>query len=243
MAPVATRNGPSRKKTKNPNCTRMDKLHLYAGGNIGNTYNDFSDEGNDGHPLYKQIACYYSGVATRGSAFRRKIRNVVPGEAIDTIIAEVEEDLKEIYKDGDKLFVFGFSRGAATARLFVSDLNKYQVSPIRVAFLGLYDTVLQSPFKYGTSTSIFNMDIHDKKSSKLPTIVEKAVHFVAIDEHRYNFQPTLLNKDSRVKEIWVPGCHSDCGGGYYHDGISDAVLECMKMEAKEAGLKFASSVR
>ena len=26
MAPVVTRNGPSRKKTKNPNCTRMDKV-------------------------------------------------------------------------------------------------------------------------------------------------------------------------------------------------------------------------
>ena len=31
--------------------------------------------------------------------------------------------------------------------------------------------------------------------------------------------------------------HRDCGGGYYHDGISDAVLKCMKMEATEAGLK------
>jgi len=193
--------------TNGQGLSNVCKLHLYAGGNIGNTYNHFSDEGKDGHDIYKQIACYYSGVATTGSKFRKAIRNVVPGVAIDTMIAEVKEDLKEMFKDGDKLFVFGFSRGAATARLFVSDLDKYQVSSIRVAFLDLYDTVLQSPFKYGTSTSIFRMDINDNKSSELPKIVEKAVHFVAIDEHRYNFQPTLLNKDHKGQGnlgSWMP---------------------------------------
>ena len=106
--------------------------------------------------------------------------------------------------------------GKDAARLFVLDLDKYQLSHIHVAFLGLYDTVLQSPYKYSMSTSIFHMDVND------------------------NFQPTLLNKNPRVKEVWVPGCHSDCVGGYCHDGISisDSVLKCMKMEEKEAGLKF-----
>ena len=99
---------------------------------------------------------------------------------------------------------------------WTSTSRTYQLSHIHVAFLGLYDTVLQSPYKYSMSTSIFHMDAND------------------------NFQPTLLNKDPRVKEIWVPGCHSDCVGGYCHDGISisDSVLKCMKMEEKEAGLKF-----
>ena len=123
----------------------MCKLHLYSGGNIGNTYyNHFSEDGKD------------------------------------------------------------------AARLFVSDLDKYQLSHSHVAFLGLYDTVLQSPYKYSMTTSIFHMDVNYNESSELPKIVDKAVHFAAIDKHRYNFQPTLLNKDPRVKEIWVPGCHSDC---------------------------------
>jgi len=206
------------------------KLHLHAGGNIGNSRRVYED----------QIACYYSGVGTRGSSnlYKLLVQSTPAyssGLSMDHIANEAAEDIKQIYRDGDKVFVFGFSRGAATARLFVSHINKNY--DMKIAFLGVFDTVLES-LKYGLGTSIANMDYGDRKDSSLPECVEKAVHFVAIDEERYNFRPVLFNEDKNVKEIWVPGVHSDAGGGYYHDGISDAVLKCMLMEAEKAGLRW-----
>lgn len=208
------------------------KLHLIAGGNIGNSRNYFED----------QLPFYYSGVGTRGSSFGKFIRNLPgfsSGFSMEYIAKLAWTDLEKVYNEGDKLFIFGFSRGAATARLFVSYLSKNPCKGCdKVDFLGVYDTVVQSA-KYSRSNDIKNLDIGDREDSSMPSIVEKAVHFVAIDEYRSVMNPTLFNEDekNRVTEIWSPGCHSDIGGGYYHDGISDTVLNCMRMEAEKAGLK------
>ncbi len=207
------------------------KLHLIAGGNIGNSKNYFKD----------QIPFYYQGVGTRGSSVGqlvRKIPGFSSGYSMNYIAKLAYEDLEKIYEEGDKLFVFGFSRGAATARLFASFLDKYEDKKFdyKINFLGVYDTVVASAM-YSWSNKIENLDIFSKSNWRLPDVVERAVHFVSIDDHREFFDPTLFNADDRVTEIWVPGVHSDIGGGYYHDGISDTVLQCMQMEAEKVGLK------
>ena len=76
-----------------------------------------------------------------------------------------------------------------------------------------------------------------------PEIVEKAIHFVSIDEAREPFIPTLFNSDPRVTEIWCPGIHSDIGGGYYHDGLSDNVLQLMQKAELGRACSFAISTR
>lgn len=206
------------------------KLHLIAGGNVGNTRHYFED----------QFPYYFEGVGTRGSSFQKALKNL-PGlsasYAMEYIAKKAFEAMTKIIKEGDNLFVFGFSRGAATARLFVSFLDgcRHEGYTYNVQFLGVYDTVVQA-IKYSITQSIIDLDVN-KKDGNLPMIVKKAVHFVAIDEHRKSFAPTLFNADNRVKEVWVPGNHGDVGGGYYHDGISDTVLNCMIMEAEKAGLK------
>merc|ERR1712127_273929 len=60
---------------------------------------------------------------------------------------------------------------------------------------------------------------------------------MGIDDRREPFKPTLFNDDPRVTEVWCPGNHSDIGGGYYNDGLSDACLKCMLKEAEVAGMK------
>ena len=57
--------------------------------------------------------------------------------------------------------------------------------------------------------------------------ISKAVHLVSIDEKRIVFQPTLFNQDKRILEVWFSGVHSDVGGGYWFDGLSDVTLEFM----------------
>merc|ERR1719223_1081897 len=63
-------------------------------------------------------------------------------------------------------------------------------------------------------------------------------HLVSLDDRREPFRPTLFNADPRVTEVWCPGNHSDVGGGYYHDGLSDCALVIMMKEAELAGMKF-----
>lgn len=209
------------------------KMHLYAGGNVGNTYSEFDD----------QIALYYSGVGTRGDF--QFLKSALGLGAMEDIYTNAYQDLEKIYKEGDKVFVFGFSRGAATARLFCSYLKTKPIGGVvaQVAFLGVFDTVAESLPIFGgvgTNDDPATLDYGEEKKGVLASNVAKALHMVSLDDRRAPFHPTLMNDDPRVTEVWVPGAHSDAGGGYYHDGLSDIVLTLMKKAAEEAGMKCRS---
>ena len=140
---------------------------------------------------------------------------------IEDIIEQAEEDLKKYYSDGDKIYIFGFSRGAAIARMFAAHCGR------EVEFLGVFDTVAATkgaldlnPDTYPASGIVF-------ENGTVGSHVKKAVHLVSIDEKRLAFQPTLFNKDDRVTEVWFAGVHSDIGGGYWFDGLSDITLKFM----------------
>ena len=58
-----------------------------------------------------QITFYFSGVGTRGDLISR-----ATGRGFDEIITEAFINLASNYMDGDSIYLFGFSRGAAAAR-------------------------------------------------------------------------------------------------------------------------------
>jgi uncharacterized protein (DUF2235 family) len=60
-----------------------------------------------------QCAYYNSGLGTRVG---EKVRGGMFGYGIDTAVIEAYEWLIENYNAGDEIFIFGFSRGAYTAR-------------------------------------------------------------------------------------------------------------------------------
>lgn len=201
----------------------MLKLHLLLGGDLsqGNCFGD-------------QLSFYYPGVGTYGNWFE-KLRNsfsAPPHEDVGDIIKQALRDLYQNYRPGDKLFVFGFSRGAAIARRFAAVLNdiyaayNWEEAP-RITFMGVFDTVaaLKKP-------NLFNEKIKPAsdvvfEDGTISPLVEKALHLLSLDERRIAFMPTLMNRDSRVTEVWLAGAHSDVGGGYRYDGLSDHALEFM----------------
>lgn len=69
-----------------------------------------AQRGTDG---VRQVAFYSRGVGT--SPFE-KVRGGVLGVGIDRNVAQAYEWLVETYEPGDEIFIFGFSRGAYTAR-------------------------------------------------------------------------------------------------------------------------------
>lgn len=138
--------------------------------------------------------------------------------------------------------VFGFSRGAAAARSFISriftDTKRHDVTEgrlvclqqalsqhdikclfsvihIGVRFVGLFDTVSA----YSKRSSInpdFSKNVQEL-SLKIPPFVRDVVHLVAADEYREHFALTNITsalKRGKGQEIILPGAHSDIGGGY-----------------------------
>lgn len=205
--------------------TNVLKLHAMFGGALSPL--------NTQHPnMSDQRSFYYSGVGTRGNWLLKKLNAMFAPAYGDTqdILEEAERDLNKCYQKGDQIFVFGFSRGAAIARMFAAHLA------YPVQFMGVFDTVAATrksldlnPNSYPASDIVF-------ENGTLAKHVHKALHLVSLDEKRVLFQPTLFNQRHNVDEIWFPGVHSDVGGGYWFDGLSDITLQFMVDRAVKEGL-------
>ncbi len=123
-----------------------------------------------------------------------------------------------------RIDLFGFSRGAASARAALNRLNRsngrrwleeqlhrtgWQLGsdaavPVRpVRFIGLFDTVVA---------------INPQQGDELPDVAlpagcaDKVVQLVARDEHRQHFPLTTVAQAH--EEIALPGAHANIGGGY-----------------------------
>jgi hypothetical protein len=64
-----------------------------------------------------------------------------------------------------------------------------------------------------------------KMDRRLPPSVISGIQFIAMDEHRGLFKSDRIidpgiTSDGRFAGIYVPGAHSDVGGGYHRDGLS-----------------------
>ena len=151
------------------------------------------------------------------------------------ILNEAARDLREERpRKQDRIVLFGFSRGAALARKFASTTLEAEPE-LEIAFLGAFDTVAAMDGIHRSGEDI-SSDVVFENGTLHPRI-RRAVHIVSLDEDRIAFEPTLMNRDrenaERITEIWFPGVHSDIGGGYWHDGLSDVSLGYMIAECRK----------
>lgn len=140
---------------------------------------------------------------------------------------------------GIKLYVYGFSRGAASARAFVNWLSELLPGgrrkgskpelclksgdvkiPLSIEFLGLLDTVASvgianiAPFAEGhMGWADGTMELPDNG------LIKKCTHLVSSHEQRLCFPlDSICRSDgtypSYATEVVYPGMHSDIGGGY-----------------------------
>ena len=212
------------------------KFHLLLGGDLK----------SENTPLGNGSRCfYYHGVGTYGNYFERKIRaGLALGRDIATIINQAMADFKKYYEDEggfDKVVVTGFSRGGAIARRFAALING-RVSQNSI-IEGIFDTVASIGLPNLSSSDRPKSNVVFENGCTLPSNVDKALHLVSLDDKRRAFQPTLMNKDPRVLEVWFMGAHSDVGGGYFHDGLSDTSLRFFMdwFEDLDLGIKLLTS--
>ena len=121
---------------------------------------------------------------------------------------------------------FGFSRGAAAARHFVyvalnhPELNVlkqltdrgFSVGEVVVKFVGLYDTVASYGIVHSDDTADLNLSAISS--------AEYTFQLAAGEEHRKNFRLTDISSAPAGRQIYLPGVHSDIGGGY-NDRMSE----------------------
>jgi hypothetical protein len=144
--------------------------------------------------------------------------------------------------------VFGFSRGAAEARAFANwlgellkqDSGRYTLAgiPLRVYFMGLFDTVAS----VGMANLFPGVNGHmawADGNMHIAPVVEQCVHYIALHEQRACFPSETAAK---VKQVVYPGMHSDVGGGYLPEEqgkraqLSQIPLNDMYHEAMKAGV-------
>lgn len=231
-----------------------------------------------------QLKHYDEGVGAEGYWYT-KIFNGATGKGIDDNIIDAYKFIMWNYEPGDQIYLFGFSRGAYTARslaglirncgilkkmdlcliqeaykiyrnrneatdpnsLIAGDFkkkNSYDIFSIK--FIGVWDTVgaLGVPLNAFQFINKRKYAFHDTTLSK---IVDYAYHAISIDEKRGTFQPTLWNKSTSaaaenpnqiLEQRWFAGVHSNIGGGYPDESLSDITLQWMIEKAKATGLTF-----
>lgn len=199
----------------------------------------------------KQIGLYFTGI---GNKFDNDpvvgMLSQATGMGASGIIERAYLDVMRVWRPGDRVFIVGFSRGAASARLLSrvidhrgapssiwtlqlfgrhwSFLPSRRKQPIPIDVLGCWDTV----GSFGIAKTIAGINfqqlnlLHDMS---IPDNVAKAYHMVALDEERQEFEPTLMEPDpirpDRILEVWFSGTHAGVGGGFATDRLSDVPLD------------------
>jgi uncharacterized protein (DUF2235 family) len=226
----------------------------------------------------QQLSYYQPGIGTMApAAFWGRVRKWFVKQ-IDLAIAWFLSDhvtdayrfLMRYYQDGDRIYIFGFSRGAYTARALAGMLHKVGlltqgndelISFAWDKFKNEDNKELAQKFKdtFSRSVRVHFLGLWDTVSSvgwawdpkHLPYTqnnpsVEIVRHLVALDERRAYFVQNLWGTmPTDVEQLWFPGVHGDVGGGYPVDraGLSALALQWMTDKAIAAGLLIDPSIR
>ncbi len=166
---------------------------------------------------------------------------------------------KEWPQDQNAIFLFGFSRGSYAARRLAGFIDfcglPVKAKNVDVAWnlylnqdtIGVNDFIdkghlfkvpIESVCVWDTVKTTTDKDFSDHK---LPACVVAGYHAMAIDEQRKLFPVLKWNNNSRVRQVWFAGVHSDVGGGYPKRGLSDIALKWMADSAYKHGLRVKAS--
>ncbi|WP_067100810.1 phospholipase effector Tle1 domain-containing protein [Marinomonas atlantica] len=223
---------------KDESISNVLKSHLLLGGGLEDT--DGRLQVPSPHRSF-----YYSGIGTYGSLLERWLNASFAFESADVaqILRRALYDFQcHFHANIERIILIGFSRGAALARRFAALINPYLKRPIVIE--AVMDTVASIGWPNLDRLQRPTNDVVFEEGGYLPCCVTKALHLLALDEQRLAFRPTLMNDDQRVEEVWLPGVHSDVGGGYRKDGLADLSFSVMSqwlhraLEIKQRRLYF-----
>ena len=245
------------------------------------TSNDFGQRNSNVPKLFsllkkdkeKQVVYYDTGVGTTSTydAFNpitRKLQYGLGngfGYGLSKNIKDAYLFLMKVYEKGDRIYMFGFSRGAYTVRAIAGLVttcgllhpNSQNLIPeaLRIYFDRENPSTEDFKATFGRNCPIHFLGLWDTVTSvgwiynplRLQATthndgVDNVRHAISLDERRAFFRQNLWGKKQKesqdVKQVWFAGVHSDIGGSYLREesGLSNISLEWMLVEAMEKGL-------
>ncbi|MFN0075818.1 MAG: DUF2235 domain-containing protein [Prosthecobacter sp.] len=252
---------------------------------IDGTNNEFREDNTNVVKLFQcldlkpgvQDAYYTTGVGTftatptltRPARVFQKVMGLAFGLGLTRSIQECYQFLMDHYEEGDRIFLFGFSRGAYAARALAGLIHRCGL--LRPEHSNMISSAIHF-YKHRAAKTLVDeftktfsrpcpihfLGVWDTVSSvgwvwnpvvlsytrENPSVITVR-HAVAIDERRAFFRQNRWERsnDQDVKEVWFAGVHSDIGGGYEKEksGLALLPLEWMLLEARDKGLTIDSN--
>lgn len=222
----------------------------------------------------RQIAYYDPGVGTMSlpgfvtwaGKWTSIARGLAFGYGITRNIEDAYSYLMARHEAGDRLYIFGFSRGAFTARALAGMLHvcgllekgSDNLIPYasKVYMRARKEKQVAADFKktfsreckphfigvWDTVESVGIVPGFRRKfaDTRLNGDVLFGRHALALDERRSQFRPNLWTvpaaEGQSIVQVWFPGVHADVGGSYPEAGLSNIALQWMLHTAGEQGL-------
>lgn len=161
-----------------------------------------------------------------------------------------KEEQQDVVFDLLQINIYGFSRGAASARYFSNLIresyedpetgkirymtdsfkfkHKLQPCQVQIGFIGIFDTVVSVGLKQDNDAKEWKQEITQPNPSGAvpePPKSYKVVHIAASNEARTFF--SLYDIHSSMEkgygvEFRIPGCHTDIGGGL---GVGEEIVD------------------
>lgn len=247
------------------------------------TANEYGTVNTNVVHLYKrlagegQIACYEPGVGTfsplglSDGGRTGRVLGKLFGHGLTENIENGYRFLMKHYQPGDRVFLFGFSRGAYAVRALSGMLCKCGLLHPEQENLVRYATRLYNrqgndeaargfAETYGRPCPVHFIGVWDTVKSlgyfytkrrffnaRLGRDVTHGVHALSIDERRPKFEPLPWDEQAaqphqQVEQVWFPGAHADVGGGYADRSLAEISLQWMIERARTAGLRIHDDI-
>lgn len=210
--------------------------------------------GQSGH------AMYLSGVGYSDEKSVKIIEGAT-GIGLSKRIIDAYMFLASHWRRGDRIAMFGFSRGAFAVRSLCSFIDRIGLpqlpsvldrSHIEMALMSCNDE--KSAFSRPTDHVNVQIDFFGLWDTVAglpfdrlyghsinPCNVAHVCHALALDERRGKFSPKFFEKTDhrqKVEEVWFCGAHSNVGGGYVDSTLSGIALSWVLDRANQTGLKI-----
>lgn len=244
--------------------------------NVVRLFERLGPDGPDQISYYDPGVGTYSPLRSVGMGMLDKLAASISGvgitsEGIDNNIEQAYRYLMDYYNSGDRIFLFGYSRGAHTVRELAGMIYKcglltkgsYNLIPSMMDIYRRRDEDVAAGFKrefsrrgcrvhfigvWDTVASIGWVVRRQFSNTRLNPDVAYGYQALSMDEKRKQFRPSIWEEtdipDQTIKQVWFPGSHSDVGGQNDADrGISDLPLIWMIENAQKQNLTFRDDWR
>lgn len=208
---------------------------------------------------HKCISNYYSGVGVGSRPLERKLDGAT-GRGVFRTVRAAYTFVKANYLKGDRVYIFGFSRGAYAARHLAgliarcgldwhpeATYDRYRSilrgeaeeggRGVDVEFLGMFDCVP------GNQIYMLTDAPRELNAATIEKGIRNVAHAVSRDEHRSLFKPLIFVSDRQnsFEQRWFPGYHFDVGGERNKD-LNNFALAWMLVQACKCGLSLAGAI-